>query len=118
MKIFFVLFAALLSATLARPLAGGFGTVVPATAEQQELLDEVRGAVELQLGEKFNKFEAVSYTTQVVAGTNYIIVTNTGKEVLHVKLHKPLPFRGDKPFLMMVLRGKMLDSPVDPQEFV
>lgn len=116
MKFILALFATLLSFALSRP--GGFGAVVPATSEEQKLLDDVRGATELQLDEKFSKFEAVSYVSQIVAGTNYIIAADTGDEVLHVKLHKPLPFRGDKPILMMVLRGKTLASPINPEEFV
>lgn len=113
----FVIFMAIICAT-SGSMAGGFGNVVPATDIEQKLLDHVRNAVEEKVEEKFPQFQAVSFTTQVVAGTNYIIVVDTGKEVLHVKLHKPLPFRGDKPILMKVVRGKTLDSPVAPGEFV
>ena len=90
----------------------------PATQAEQRLLDLVRHQVEENFGQKYMKFEAVSFTTQVVAGTNYIIVTDTGNDVLHVKLHKPLPFRGNQPILMKVIGGKTLESPVLPDEFV
>mmetsp|Transcript_15806 Transcript_15806/g.23777 ORF Transcript_15806/g.23777 Transcript_15806/m.23777 type:complete len:120 (+) Transcript_15806:120-479(+) len=96
---------------------GGFGSELqPATAHEQALIDQVKPQIESKLGRTFNKFEAVRFTTQVVAGTNYIIVINTEDDVLHAKIHRPLPFRKQPPFVMNVVDGKTLKSDVNPFE--
>ena len=74
----------------------------------------MRKSVEMQLDRHFEKFEAISYSSQVVAGTNYIMVVNTGDEYLHVKIGKPLPYKNEAPFLMSVRRGVTLQTPIDP----
>jgi cystatin-A/B len=107
--IFFVVSSA------ARGMMGGFGDYQKATADEQEILDSVRDSVEKELHHHFSSFEAVSYTTQVVAGINYIMVVNTGEEYLHVKIAKPLPYRNEPPFLMSVRRGVTAQTPIDPQ---
>lgn len=94
---------------------GGFSDSSPATVHEQVVLDNVRKSVETQLDHHFSKFEAVSYSTQVVAGLNYIVVVDTGDEVLHVKIAQPLPYLKKDPFLMSVRRGVTLDTPIDPQ---
>ena len=75
----------------------------------------MRKSVETQLNHHFVKFEAVSFVTQVVAGVNYVMVVDTGDEVLHVKIAKPLPYKKEDPFLMSVRRGVTLQTPIDPQ---
>ena len=44
-----------------------------ATADVQELISQVKEQVEAKLNGSFSAFEAVSYRTQVVAGTNFFV---------------------------------------------
>lgn len=96
-------------------MPGGFKEASPATPEEQEVLDQVRGDVENNLGKKFSVFTAVQYTTQVVAGVNYLFkVLTDGDEYLHVKVHKPLPHTQKAPELMSATGGLALDTPLAP----
>ena len=55
-------------------LCGGVGNVdKPATEEIHNLVTQIQEGVHGKLNTTFNIFEAVSYRTQVVAGTNYFI---------------------------------------------
>ena len=74
--------------------AGGFGDVKEADENVKNLAKEMREQVEKELGETFSKFQAVLYTTQVVAGTNYLIKVYVGhKKYVHIKVYVPLAFR-------------------------
>lgn len=44
-----------------------------ATPEVQKIIAQVKEQVESELNEHFDIFEAVSYRTQVVAGTNFFV---------------------------------------------
>uniref|UniRef100_A0A7S4L5V6 Cystatin domain-containing protein n=1 Tax=Paramoeba aestuarina TaxID=180227 RepID=A0A7S4L5V6_9EUKA len=74
MKLFLVLAClfAVVSVTATLP-AGFWSSEQPATKEIQELVDSVYEKVEDRLGREFNTYIAVSYQSQVVAGTNYHI---------------------------------------------
>lgn len=78
---------------------------------------QVKPAVEETLGKAFDEFTAEEFLTQVVAGTNFIMkVRADGGEYLHVKLHRPLPFRNAPPSLMAVQGGKLGSDPLVPFE--
>uniref|UniRef100_A0A8C3EZP8 Cystatin B n=1 Tax=Chrysemys picta bellii TaxID=8478 RepID=A0A8C3EZP8_CHRPI len=71
---------------------GGLTGVQPATAETQQVVDEVRLQVEEKEGKKFEVFTAVEFKTQVVAGINYFIKVHVGnEEFLHLRVFKSLP---------------------------
>lgn len=73
----------------------------------------MKPSVEERLGRSFTEFAAEEFIIQVVAGTNYIMkVRADGSEYLHVKIHKPLPFRNAPPQLMSVLAGKTASDPL------
>ena len=97
----------------AMSMPGGFKPAESATAEEQEILDSVKGSVEATLGKQFSSFTAVQFSTQVVAGVNYMFKVKTdGEEYLHVKVHKPLPHTGKAPELMTCSAGHGLDTPM------
>lgn len=67
---------------------------------------QVKQSVEASLGRTFSEFTAQEFITQVVAGTNFIMKVRADDEYIHVKLHRPLPFRNAPPALMAVQEGK------------
>jgi cystatin-A/B len=84
-------------------MCGGFKPEArAATEEEQEILNTVKPAVEGHFNRTFADFRAVSFTTQVVAGTNYIMKVKADEEFLHIKIAKPLPHTGEAPFLLAV----------------
>uniref|UniRef100_A0A2K6BIR3 Cystatin-B n=1 Tax=Macaca nemestrina TaxID=9545 RepID=A0A2K6BIR3_MACNE len=54
-------------------MCGAPSVVQPATAETQDIADQVRSQLEEKENKKFPVFKAVSFKSQVVAGTNYFI---------------------------------------------
>ena len=48
--------------------------------------------VENTLGETYEVFEPILYTSQFVAGTNYNIKVNVGEQrFIHIKIYVPVP---------------------------
>uniref|UniRef100_A0A670YY75 Cystatin n=2 Tax=Pseudonaja textilis TaxID=8673 RepID=A0A670YY75_PSETE len=69
----------------------------PATPEIQGLADQVKGALEEETNRRFATYEAISYRTQVVAGTNYFIKVQCGdweNDYVHLKIFQALPDQG------------------------
>ena len=72
-------------------LCGGFGNARDADDEVKALALEMKPKVEQALGATYGTFEAVKYTSQVVAGTNYKIKVKVGDEqYVHIKVFVPL----------------------------
>ena len=73
-------------------ITGGFGEVLECDEEVKTMALNMKERVENTLGETFDIFEPILYTTQVVAGTNYNIKVHVGDEkFVHIKIHVPLP---------------------------
>ncbi|XP_072868049.1 cystatin-B-like [Chlorocebus sabaeus] len=73
-------------------MCGAPSTVQPATAETQDIADQVRSQLEEKENKKFPVFKAVSFKSQVVAGTNYFIKVHFGDEdFVHLRVFKSLP---------------------------
>ncbi|KAL6029939.1 hypothetical protein STEG23_028867 [Scotinomys teguina] len=72
-------------------IPGGLSDAKPATPEIQKITDQVRAQLEEKTNEKYEKFEAVQYKTQVVAGIHYFIKVNVGNDCyIHLKVFEGL----------------------------
>ncbi len=81
-------------------LCGGYAADKPATPELQELLDSLKEQVHAQLNTTFSYLKALTYQSQVVAGTNYRIKVEVDDgKTLEVVIYKPLPHTGNPPQL-------------------
>ena len=91
------------------PLCGGFGAVKPADDEIKSLVAKVKGDAEKKLGKNFAVFEAISYSSQVVGGTNYAVKVKVGEnEYIHLTIFEALPCYGGKVELSEAEGGKTL----------
>ncbi|TRY57269.1 hypothetical protein DNTS_003314 [Danionella cerebrum] len=99
---------------MASKMVGGPSQEKQATPEVQKLCDEVKTHAEEKAGRTFSVFSAKSYTTQVVAGTNYFIKVNVGEEeYVHLRVHKTLPHAGEKLQLHGIQTSKTHQDPVE-----
>ncbi|XP_055364279.1 cystatin-B-like [Betta splendens] len=72
-------------------LCGGTSPSKDADEEIQKICDSVKHHAEAKSGKNFEIFKAVSYTSQVVAGTNYFVKVHTGgDEHIHLRIHVKL----------------------------
>lgn len=92
-------------------MCGGFREEQVCDHEIQEILDSVREEAEKMQGKSFSKFNGVRYTSQVVAGTNFIVKTEVDDGVfIHIKIHKPLPHTRQQPSIMSIQSDRVSDS--------
>nr|XP_045006991.1 cystatin-B-like [Jaculus jaculus] len=81
-------------------MCGGPSATKPATADTQEIADKVKSQLEEKENRKFSVFKAVSYRSQVVAGTNYFIKVDVGDdEFMHLRVFQSLPHENKPPTL-------------------
>ncbi|KAG2382615.1 hypothetical protein C9374_005195 [Naegleria lovaniensis] len=88
---------------------GSIGNEHPADEEVKQVIDAVKGEVEQKLGKTLQKYEALKYATQVVAGTNYFVKVDTGDDVVHLRIY--VHFSGSKQ-LHGVKTGETATSPI------
>ena len=92
-------------------MCGGFTNSRPADDNVKAIALEMKPKVEEALGTTYTQFEAVSFTTQVVAGTNYKIKVKVGDEkYVHIKVFVPLPCNSTEKKLMSQESGKTLND--------
>ena len=82
-------------------MLGGFGDSKPMDDNAKQLLEKHQSDVAQKLNTEVSSLEGVSYKTQVVAGTNYMIKAKVnGDKEVEVKIHVPLPHTGKSSELM------------------
>lgn len=59
----------------------------PATSEVQALVQQVQDQITGKMNSATEKFEAISYRTQVVAGRNYFVKVDTSFFMYHHQMH-------------------------------
>ncbi|MDK0713538.1 cystatin domain-containing protein, partial [Clostridium perfringens] len=91
---------------------GGLSDAKKADCETQAVIEEVRGDVENKLEKKLDSYDAVSYKTQIVAGTNYFVKVNAGDEYIHLRIFAPLPCSGNPKELADLQRGKTAEDEI------
>jgi cystatin-A/B len=65
-----------MSAPVHAPVCGGLNEAKEATPEIQALIDQLHQEIKTQSGNEYKQLKAVSYRSQVVAGTNYFVKVN------------------------------------------
>ncbi|XP_063676798.1 cystatin-B-like isoform X2 [Bolinopsis microptera] len=101
--------------TVAYMKCGGTSDAKPANDEIRAIVTQVKGAVEDHAKKSYSVFEPHSYTTQVVAGTNYFVkvkVADDGEHV-HLRVHKSLPHAGGELSLHSIQHSKTEACPIE-----
>lgn len=92
-------------------ICGGFGQAREVDDNIRSHLNTLKEKIEEHLNATFSVFEPLKYTSQVVAGSNYLVkIKVDGEKYIHVKYHKPLPCNGTELVLMQATQGHTLDS--------
>ena len=87
-------------------MVGGPAEERDATDEVKKIANDLKKQVEEKRNTTFSTFEAVKYTTQVVAGVMYRIKVKVGDDqYLHLRVLKNLPNKGGNFLLRTVEEG-------------
>ncbi|XP_039617926.1 cystatin-A-like [Polypterus senegalus] len=88
-------------------VCGGWTAVKPADDNVKAICNQARHDVEKQEGKNFQEFVALKYRSQVVNGTNYLIMVQVAhNECLHLKIHQSLPCYGNQTKVIGVQKKK------------
>ena len=94
-------------------MLGGPGAAQQADDDIKKIAKDMKEAAEKALGETYTEFEAVTFTRQVVNGTNYKIKVKVGEEkYVHIKVHVPLPHTNSPNELLEQAKDKTLADPL------
>ncbi|PVD28793.1 hypothetical protein C0Q70_11388 [Pomacea canaliculata] len=94
---------------------GGTSEVKQADEEIQSLCEKIRSDLESKANRSLSadSFKAVSYKSQVVAGTNYFVKIDVGDgEFIHVRIFQALPCNGGNISLHSFQDGKSLEEDI------
>ncbi|XP_008055050.1 cystatin-B [Carlito syrichta] len=73
-------------------MCGAPTSTQPATDEIQHIADQVKSQLEKKENKTFPVFKAMSFKSQLVAGTNYFIKVHVGGDVyIHLRVFRSLP---------------------------
>lgn len=93
-----------------------FGTLGPANADIQNLIDQVQGQVENQTLGQLNIYNAVSVRKQTLAGgTNWLVKVNVGNDFIHLMINQMEGAQVNQPPALTGLQqGHLADDPLAP----
>lgn len=95
-------------------MCGGTSQLKQADKEVQQICDQIKEEAEKKAETKFPQFVAVSYKTQLVAGTNYFIKVDVGDgNFIHLRVYKTLPYAGSTLELSALKTGMKEDSALE-----
>ncbi|XP_029313723.1 cystatin-B-like [Cottoperca gobio] len=93
---------------------GGCSAATEADEEIQKICDSVKADAEAKAGKTYEMFTAKSFTSQVVAGTNYFIKIHVGGEDhVHLRVSKKLPCYGGELELTDMQCSKSHQDPIE-----
>ena len=96
-------------------MLGGFKTIAQiATPEIQKFLNKHIADINSHLGLSVSDYDAITFTSQVVNGTNYLIKVRGDGQFYHVKIYKPLPSSIEPSCLVDIQTGHSLTSALKP----
>ena len=95
-------------------MCGGFTNVNVADEHIQQVADSVKASVESRLNTTLSTYKAISYKSQIVAGTNYKIKVQVGDDkYVHIKVFVGLPCNGGESELTDFKADCSVDSEID-----
>ncbi|KAK6986206.1 cystatin-B [Biomphalaria glabrata] len=88
-------------------LCGAASDVSGANDEVHAIVKEIQSELESKANKSFPVFKAISFRSQVVAGTNFFVKIQVGdKEYLHARIFRPLPHTNKGPEVHSYLLNK------------
>lgn len=97
-----------------------FGTLGPANADIQSLINQVKKKVQENIGPGWepNIYNAVSVRTKrLVGGTNWLVKVNVGNDFIHLLINRVEGVKVPEPLqLVRLQRGHLADDPLSPFE--
>ena len=91
----------------------GLREIEGADAYQLEQFKNYQSLIENEANAKFDKFEPIRYSQQVVAGMNYKIVYDIGEgRTIYVSVYQPLPYTND-PAVINTFEYQMIEETTD-----
>ena len=88
-------------------MCGGFGSERPVDEKLAGIVANLKNDAEAQAQSTFAVFEAIACTSQVVAGTNYLVrVRTSDTEFVHLKIFEPLPHTKQPAQLTSIATGR------------
>jgi cystatin-A/B len=93
---------------------GGLSSIKPASDAIRTLCIKLRGELENKAAKNFAECSAISFKSQVVAGTIYFVKIHIGnEEYMHARICEPLPCSGKSPEVNGVQMHKSKDDPIE-----
>ncbi|XP_020379606.2 cystatin-B-like [Rhincodon typus] len=100
---------------MATHCTGGTSGTAAVTAEIQAIVQSLKTEVAERLKRSLPIYHAISYRSQIVAGTNYFIKVVVGEadDYIHMRVFQPLPHSDPKLSLENLQTGKTLFDEIE-----